>query len=116
MKLEYFAKRVAVEKSMIENNNAAPVAIDPATIMLITSISIKIIKCLVKRYGHNAEKVKENIDNPGFRDKVGLKRAIIMAIGWRRYRKDGASILEALLKTGGKLRIDDIYTLLTEGL
>ena len=52
MNIYYFAKRVAVEKHMMENTGITPVAIDPATIALIVSISVKVIKCIVKRYGN----------------------------------------------------------------
>ena len=116
MSVDYFAKRVAVEKSMLENNGAVPVVIDPATIALIISISVKLIKCLYKRYGKDPEKIQENIQTPGFLDTIGLRRVVFATLGWRRYRKEGATVMEALIKTGGKLKLEDIQMLITKGL
>ena len=113
-----FARNVILEKHKIEKgpDAAIPVMIDPATIALIASITIKLIQCLYKRYGNKAADIKENIDTPGMLDQIGLKRMVFAALGWRKYRKEGATVIEALLKTGSKLRIEDISTLITKGL
>ncbi len=116
MSVEYFAKRAAVEKFALEHGDSVPVMVDPATIMLIASITVKLIKCLYNRYGKDPEKIKENIQTPGFLDTIGLKRVVFAALGWRRYRKEGATVMEALIKTGGKLKLEDINMLLTQGL
>ena len=116
MSVDYFAKRVAVEKATIEHGGETPVVIDPATVMLIATISVKLIKCLYQRYGKNSEKIKDKIQTPGLLDTIGLKRVVFAALGWRRYRKEGATVVEALLKTGGKLKVEDIHTLITQGL
>lgn len=115
MNVDYFAKRVAVEKHMMENNGITPVMIDPATITLITTLSVQLIKCLVKRYGNNTESIEKKIKKPSWMDTIRLKRVVRKVLGWRRYRKEGGNVIEALRRTGGKLTVNDIYALITDG-
>jgi hypothetical protein len=116
MNIQEFSKEVVQEKYVIEHGPNIPVMLDPASIALIASLTIKLAKCLYNRYGKNAESIKENIQNPGLLDTIGLKRAVFAALGWRRYRKEGDTVIQALIKTGGKLTLEDLHLLIKEGL
>jgi len=96
------------------------VFVDPATLMLITQITIKVIDCIIKRRRAKRERTEDasleqvacQVKHPTLLDKITLRKVIISVIGFRRYRREGRSIFESLLRTGSALSIQDIVDLM----
>jgi hypothetical protein len=125
---EMFAEQVYFDHATGgDPNKEKPVFVDPATIMMLTSVTIQVIKCILER--RQARKAAEaqaipestlkevayDIKNPSVFDKITLKRVILGAVGFRKYRKEGKSILESLLRTGSNLTLEDIANLMYQG-
>ena len=116
---EEFANRVYIDGVTYgKSDKTIEVFIDPATAIMLTQLTIKIIACIVERrrqkISEESEAVMEVaaiINDPSFLDKLTLRKMIFGAIGFRRYRKEGKSILESLLRTASGLTLGEIADL-----
>jgi len=115
MNIDQLSENIYQQKIRIENPgmNTEQVVFNPATAMLIFEIVTKLVKCMRDRNSSkNVVYVQNVVQKPGFIDIIRLKRIIRKAIGYRRYRSEGKSILQSVLRTGGTLTLDDIANLL----
>jgi len=112
MTIEDAAKRV---KNNIEGDSQ--VFIDPASIMLMASIISAILSairlyCQWKKNKQDAQKLVDGSKEPGLIGYFILKRTVRKHLGRERFKTDGQKVIDAILKSGSQLSIEEAENLL----
>ncbi len=104
------AELIYTKKFTIENPGAstANLALDPVTLAIIIELITQLIGCFQSR----GASVHNNLQNPGFFDRLGLRRRIFFAMGFSLYRKEGRAMYNSMISTGRTLTSSDIQQLL----
>jgi hypothetical protein len=87
--------------------NKQQVVIDPATIMLIVTLTNVLIQ-VIKKCREKPEEAVLVAQYPNIREKRVLKRKILQTIGIRRYISEGKKYYHAVLATGRETTIKDL--------
>jgi len=83
------------------------VAIDPATLFLISKISITVIRTIKKCKDLDDDRTKV-IQSPERRDSRILKRIVRRELGWVKYLLIGNKVVSAMKEMGTELTHDDL--------
>ena len=95
-----------------KNKQAYKVAVDPATIMLVGSIIIDIIK-LIKKCKTEKE-VIETAKKPSVFENRTLYRVIRRRLGWRKYFNNRHAIANSIRNKGASLTEEEVFQLFEE--
>lgn len=83
------------------------VVIDPATIMLIISITTTVIKA-IKKCKEKPEEALMLAKFPSKREQKLLRRNLRQGLGWVKYWKEGDLYYKAALETGQTITLQEI--------
>lgn len=107
MNIQKFSTEVA------ENYAGKNAAFDPATIMVIMEIITNIIQ-MFKDCKKTPEAAVEEAKAPSRWQRILLNSAVRRQIGRKEFRHDGDKIVSALLKSGGKVTVEDMADMYSE--
>lgn len=83
------------------------VAVDPATLYLISKISILVIRTIKKCKDLDSDRIKI-VQSPERRDSRILKRIVRRELGWVKYLLIGNKVVSAMKEMGTELTHDDL--------
>ena len=110
--LDWFIRKVNREYSYDENRKYIPVIVDPASIIMVTSVIIEVIK-LIKRCRTERETINV-AHNPSSFEKRVLYRIIRKKLGWKEYFRNRHTLANSILNTGASMSEDKIFNLFEE--
>ena len=113
----YHANRIGAKVKNLHTSDKQEVFFDPATITLITTIVLQVIK-LIKHCTKDSEtpekEALEVAHRPSYRAERQLNRILRKKLGWKKYWKEGTKYKEAILDEGKTLTKEDILGLYTD--
>lgn len=114
MTVEDLAQKI---QNDVENSSEKLVFIDPMSIMLYIAIINAIINavrlfCILKKNRESAEKVSQECRQPGLGTRILVTRQVRKHLGIKDFRKNGAALVDKILRSGADLSLDEIETLL----
>ena len=89
------------------NQYSEEVVVDPATLILISKISIRLIR-LIKRCKDSNEESTPTLKYPTTTEHIILKRIVRRELGWLKYAIMGRRIVTAIKEVGVDLTDDEL--------
>jgi hypothetical protein len=104
MKLVKFGEDVVKDYENLRGNG---VAIDPATILIIMDVVVKVIDML-QSCKQNPDDVVKMTSSPSIFQRIVLRRVVKDVLGNREYRNSGTELVDSILSNAKKLNTDDV--------
>ena len=96
-------------KAHNKDKDSEEVFVDPATLILIGKISIRLIR-LIKSCKDSNEERTAAVKHPTANDSKMLKRIVRRELGWIKYAIMGRHIITAMKEVGADLTCDELET------
>ena len=90
------------KKAYNKSGRDEEVFVDPATLILISKISVTLIR-LIKGCKESREERHATVNTPTLDDEKLLKRVVRRQLGWVKYMRTGGKVIKAIKEVGLEL-------------
>lgn len=94
-------------KKVAKNYGGGEAALDPSFILVIVDLINQIITAF-KNCKKSPAEVHAEMRSPGPWQRLALRSLVRNQMGFREFRQNGDEVMEALLKTGREVGLDDV--------